>query len=336
MLEQLIQVGSFTSDGETVVLAFRSDVDFIEVINLDTAGTTPNPGQARRCLWQRGMVNGDALVTYNTDGAATLREDLATNLAVGGFTLVNDSTQPILGSPNDVSNTTNAAQPVVSTPDTQDLVEGDTVRMSFNATNAVRNLAGIDFTVDTIVPDTSFRIATPLANSPGAFGASTGSWRKVNRDPIFYPRVRNIVDLTNANPCVVSLSATHDFNEGERIRLIIPSQFGTTELDGVYASIIDIDTDLGVNTITLNIDATGTTNFTYPLNGAFPFTFAQVLPVGTDQTVAVANNANELASAWDNTAILGISLAAGPLSPAGEDGDEIVYRMLKAGLLSLE
>ena len=219
MLEQLIQTGRFTSTGNTTVLAFRSDVDFIEIINLNTVGSNANPGVGSRFLWQRGMAVNDALVTYNTNAALTIQQALAVGLGVGGFTLVNDTTDPILGADSPVSNVSNVVQPIVDSNDTQDLVAGDTVRMSFNAANAMRNMAGIDFTVDTITLDTDFRIATPLNNGPGAYGVASGAWRKVNRDPIFYPRVRNIVNLTIANPCVVSLSVTHEFIISKRCSL---------------------------------------------------------------------------------------------------------------------
>lgn len=334
MLEQMIQSGNFTSTGADVILALRQDTDFIRVFNNATIGTSQNPGEAYICEWQRGLALDEGWVTYNTNGALTIQQSKSSTLGVNGFRLINDVNDPIIGVSSDVSAISNATQPQITTTTTAGLSDGDTIRMGLPATANLKNIGGYDFTIN-VDDGTHFTIQNPLANAPGAFGTGTGTWRQINRDPIFYPRVRQIVNLTSANPCVVTLSVTHDYVRGERIRLVIPSEFGSTELNNVYATITAVNPAVGTNTITLDLDTSaGITAFQFPLNGVAPFSKALVVPSGANQTYMVANNLDDLAAAYDNTAILGIKLYAGSLSPAGEDTDVIYWQAFKSGIVS--
>ena len=104
--------------------------------------------------------------------------------------------------------------------------------------------------------------------------------------------------------------------------------YGMTELNGLKGTIIDLsDSSIpasDVNTFTVDIDSSGFTAFSFPLTGNYPFTPAQVIPVGEDTAAALAFNQNVLSDSIVNTAYLGMVLKGGAGLPGGADND-VVY-----------
>lgn len=312
--------GRFTADGNAKTLPIRSDVDWMEVVNYtvaddDTQTTAVGVGY----YWQRGMA-ADTGIEYKKSNAANAAQ-LTTALASGGFTLVNSSDNPV-GNAVAVSSTTNATQPVVATGDTSGLVAGDVVRL-VNITSA-GNLGGIDFQIDTVVANTSFRIANALANAPGA--GTTGFYRKIKYDPIYYPRRRFVANITAAASAVVTTTVDHGFTVGQDMVFKVPAEFGMVQMDGLRGTI----TAVTASTFTVDIDSSTFTAYEFPLNADVPFTPAQVIPFGEDVAQARSSSVNELEDATDNVAYLGMILAAGANSPAGQNGDVVYWRAGKS------
>jgi hypothetical protein len=320
----IIQQGRFTSDGNAKILEIRSDVDWMWVFNY-TAATVPQAGEAAVFYWQRGMAANDAFIDARNAGATAdlWGTALGIGATAGGFTLVDSSANPV-GVSVAVTSTTNAAQPVVATGTTTGLVTGSVVRL-IDITGAC-NISGFDFEIDTVVAGVSFRMRWALANAPGA--GTTGFYRQIKFDPIFYPRRRFIVNITQAAQAVITTSVTHGYTVGQEIRIYVPAEFGMVEMDGLFGTIVAVD--LTNNTFTVDIDSTAFTAFAFPLATACPFTWAQAVPFGENTGEALLQNVDILDDATINTAFIGMILDAGALAPAGQASDVIYWRAGKS------
>lgn len=313
----IIQQGGFTADGNAKYIVMRSDVDWIRVLNLTEAvATTQDHGF--RYYWQRGMTAGRGFVEYHPAADHTMAID---QIAAGaGFTLVDSSdTAPGAARILNGAFTTNATQPVITSATTTGLSDGSIVRLSGTTTAA--SLSGWDFEVDTIVDGVSFTMAYAMANAPGA-AATAGYYRHIPYDPIFYPRYRYIVNLTQAAAAVITTSVQHGYTVGQSIRVnVSDANFGMTEIDGVEG----IVTAVTASTITTDIDSTGFTAFTFALPATLPNTMPTVVPIGIDTSTAITGAVDMLADATYNTSYLGIRLEGGVLSPAGSNNDVIKW-----------
>jgi hypothetical protein len=313
----IIQSGNFISDGTNQTINIPSDVDFINVYNFTQSGVTNNSGI--QFYWQRGMP-ADTGIIIATQGASFITEQFA--LTSGGFTLFDDSVT-IVGIPVATTSTTNAVRPVVATGSTAGLSVGSIIRLSHIA--AVPNLCGIDFEIDTIVTNTSFRIRWPLANVPGAVGGA-GFYRMISPAGDYVPQRFYIVDIDSVGATsVITTSVRHTMEIGNEVRVNVPSPAnGMVEIDSMQGSVIAVDSVN--NTFTLDIDSSSFTPFVYPAPAASPFTPASCYAFGENTPVALLNPPQDiLADASGNVSILGITLAAGVNSPAGQASDQIFY-----------
>jgi hypothetical protein len=310
----IIQQGRFTSTGEAVELQIRSDVDWMKVINYTVADDdTQTTAVGVEYYWQRGMP-ADGGIEYKKSDAANAAQ-LVTALASGGFTLLDTAASPLDTLNATVTAVSTAAIPVVSNSGTNGLNAGDVVRLT-NVAGAPQ-LGGLDFTVgnNTLTGGTfSLDYMAQLS-----VAGTTGSWRKINFQPQFYPRHRVISAITQASQAVVTMTVTHGFTVGQEIRLVVPEACGMVEANGLKARITAVST--ANNTITLDLDTTTFTAFSFPLAAAVPFSPALVVPIGMSAFGPVAN---DLDDATNNVSFLGMKLAAGADSPAGSNND-VVY-----------
>lgn len=322
-MSTIIQQGRFTSTGETVELQIRSDVDWMEVYNYTVADDdTQTTAVGVQYYWQRGMDAGTG-IEYQKSNAANA-SNLITAMASGGFTLLDTSASPLDTLNATTTAISTAAIPVVSNSGTNGLVAGDIVRI-INTTGA-QQLGGFDFTVghNTLTTGTfSLDYMSQLA-----LAGTTGSWRRIKFEPQFYPRHRIITKATQASSMVVTMSVTHGFTVGQKVRLVVPAAYGMVEADQLLGTITAIDTTVTTgNSITLDIDSSSFTAFAFPATADVPFTAALVIPVGE---AAEGAYANLLDDATDNVSFIGMELAAGADSPAGSSSDVIYWRAGKS------
>jgi hypothetical protein len=312
----IIQQGSFNSLGESVVLDIRSGVDWIEIINF-TQSFAGNVSTGYKFEWQLGMPNGVG-IEYQSNAAGTAVNIIPT--AVNNFVLI-DSTANPNGPAVAVVSSTNATRPVFTVASIAGLADGDVVRIIGVAGQL--NLSGYDFSIDAVGGGT-FRIANILANAPGAVGGA-GFYRKIKFDQIFYPARRFVVNISQAAQAVVTTSVDHNYTVGQAVRMHVPAAFGMIEMDNLVGNIVAITAD----TFTLDIDSSAFTAFRFPLAAAIPFTPAIVVPLG-EEANAFQSDPNLLNDATVNNAIIGIELAAGIDSPAGQIGDLIFWKAGKS------
>lgn len=321
----IIQQGSFISEGEGVILPIRSDLDWMNVINM-TEAAAANASHGVSYEWRRGFAANDGLVTLRNAAATAVNVSTSDALNVGGFTLI-DSSVNNPGAPIAITNISNGG--LVLTANTAGLSIGSIVRLS-NVTVAPQ-LAGLDFRVTAINPGVSFSIPVPVGF---VGGATTGSYRIIPYFPLFYPRNRTVINVTQdlSGVALVSTTVDHGFTAGQQVQFYIPvvtaTAFGMTQLSGfnsrpnqVVPLTATVTSVVNVLQFRISIDTSGFTAFAFPTAASTRFSPAQVIPVGE---VAADPYANILDDATLNTGVIGIGLAAGITSPAGSDGD-LVY-----------
>ncbi len=318
-MSTIIQQGRFTSTGAAVELQLRSDVDWMEVTNFTQWGAVQTPGRGVKFRWQRGLANGTSVATTKSDGSNVLQGEI---IATGGFTLLDTS-----GSPLDTLNATmtaisNASPPVVSNSGTNGLSSGDIDRL-INVVGG-QQVGGMDFSVGagTLTGGTF-----SLDYMAQIVAATTGSWRKIKFDAQFYPRRRNATIITKATSAVITMSVAHGFTAGQAVRIVVPAAFGMVEMDGLIGNI----TAVTAGTITVDIDSTTFTAFSFPLTAAVPFTPALVIPVGE---TANETYANSLGGATNNASFIGMTLDAGIDGPAGSSADVMYWVAGKSSVVT--
>jgi hypothetical protein len=268
--------GTFTTDAtpSPINISLPSGYDYIEILNTTDFGSTAANTNVVRARGYSSLPAGYASYNTKTNGAATLA--IETMGTTGGFTFISDSASVALGTPVTNVSAINRANPaVVSTANP--VANGSVVRMY--GTTGMLQLAGYEFTTAGYNAGVSFTLAY-LNNSGWAADATAGSFVTVPFDARFYPRRRFITAITAANPAVVTLSVTHGYAVGEKVRMVVPTQYGMTQMNGLLATITAIST--ANNTITLDVDSSAFTAFAFPtsavyLAGCSP---AVVVPVG--------------------------------------------------------
>lgn len=315
----ILQQGRFTSTGANKTIQLRADVDWMRVYNVTQAAASQTTALGVEYYWQRGFASG-AKWTYFKSNAANAA-NLSAYTTSSGFTLVDSSLQTPGVLNATITAVSNAAIPVVSNSGTNGLVAGDVVRI-INVTGA-QQLGGIDFTVgyNTLTSGTF-----SLDYMAQIVAGTTGSWRKISFNPIFYPRRRVITKVTQASSAVVTLSVTHGYKVGQAVRFKVPADFGMVELDGLQGTITAIDTTTTTgNSITVDIDSSAFTAFAWPLTSSTAFTPAEVIPVGEDTAEALASAVDILSDATINESYIGMVLTGGASCPGGAASDVMYW-----------
>lgn len=325
----IIQQGEFTSDSTDKIIALRSDVDWVEVHNLTNIAASTQ-WDAVKWFWQREMTADDSILQFHATASQIL--SMSTSLigfngaTYRGISLI-DTSDKTPGAAVAVTAGTNATQPLYSTGATGRIIAGSIVRIQNTAHD---NIDGLDFTVDTVTVDTSFRLANTLQQAPGVVAGAAGTYRLIAQNATVYnmfaPRKRVIANITQAAAGVVTTLVDHGYTTGEKVRMVVPAACTMIELDGQLVTV----TVLTVSTFSINVATTGYTAFTFPLPAASPFTPAQVIPVGEDTATGL------LTDAIENTAFLGMILGTSGTagisagSPGGTTGDVIKWRAGKS------
>ena len=299
--------GKFTADGNSKVISLRSDVDWMRVLNYTQALATPGTGIGYEYYWQRGLATDAAFEWKKTD---TTNATKATVITSGGFSLI-DTTANVVGPlVSTITAISNAATPVVAT-NTTSISNGDVVRL-IDITGA-QQVGGYDFTVNNVSSGVSF----DLPYMAQIVAGTTGSFRKINYQSIFYPRVRNISKIAvSGTSAIITMTVAHGFTVGQKVKVNVPAAFGMIEADGLTGNI----TAISAGTITVDIDVSTFTAFAFPLTAAVPFSPAIVTPVGENNLYPDLND-----DATTNTSYIGMKLAAGINSPAGSTSDVIYW-----------
>jgi len=313
----LIQKGSFTADGNNKTLKIRSDVDKL-VIENQTQWAASNNGYGFRYTWYKDMGTS-ALMEFHPAADHTS----AVNTSAAAITLINSSTYAG-GSWVAMTAGTNAVGPQYSTASTAGLATGSIVRIK---STDQTNLNGLDFSIDSIVANTTFDLANNLATAPGKVAGAAGSYKlvapNVETYSMFTPSNRNIANISKAASGVVTTLVDHGYSVGQKVKFHIPADYKMIELDSVEANI----TAVTASTFTIDIDTSGYTAFVFPTYDKTPFVYADVVPVGDAKNTAVMYNNP---SKFYNQGYIGVILTSGTASPAGNLNDVIRWTAYKS------
>lgn len=321
--------GKFISDGTPKFIETPTSFDSIEVFNKTVSyAAGANTGAEFRFDKGSDIQGRGTIYTKTTSTNALQVGQIAAN---DGF-FIQNTTINVPGAPVALTAISTANPPVVSTANTAGLIANSSIVRLYNVTGA-QQLGGIDFTVGTIVANTSFTLAYMGAIA----AATTGTYRIIPFMPYMYPSTRFITKISQATQAIVTLSVTHDYVIGQKVTFVIPTAsataFGMIELNNITATIVAInqaDADGVTNTITVDADTTSFTAFAFPTTANYQNQFAQVVPAGTNQAVALAEGVYPYAGAYRNNGKLGILLMAGANSPAGVAGNEISWTVSKS------
>jgi len=326
MADTIISQGKFVATGDNVTIKIRTGFDWLRIYNA-TAAFDVADDLGYEFYYQTGMNAGSVIswAKINTDvGSAFAYTTIFEG--VDAITLVDTSGNP-LSAREEITAGTDNVNPVYDTANTGTLIDGDIVRLSSMAGNA--NLSGYDVQVTNVVANTSFEVAVPLATAPND-AAVSGFWRKVNFDPMYYPRHRYIVNIVpDGNESLISFSVPSGYQAGQKIRILVPSvYYGMIEINNMIGTILTVDDTIGNCVVAVDIDSSSFTPFTFPTNDnvAFdPISKAMAVPIGEDTARALALSTNILSDATDNRGYIGVRLIAGDFGPAGQNGDDIYW-----------
>jgi hypothetical protein len=247
-------------------------------------------------FWCDYMAQGTAQIVQNGTVAGILAPQQNGVASINGFTVYNGATGNV-GPVLSILSFTPGTTTVWTTSTNHGYQVGDTVRV-WGLTSAPQ-FSGLQMTVTATNGTNTF---TTLLDSTGAT-TSVGSVQKIgnyllpNRS-LYYPQNRVIAKITNANPMVVTTLVQQNYYVGDVVTFDIPSVFGIPQLTNSItglpfeATVIAANNAVGTQTVTLAVDSTNfgifattgvasTTNPTHwPLAGAYPFTFPQMVPQG--------------------------------------------------------
>jgi hypothetical protein len=278
--------GTFTTPGTLVPvnISLPSGATEIKIRN-ETDYTAHAAAIIEASGWASSLANS---AEVKTGSGANPNVITVTDLLTGGFTFINDSASVGLGPlVANITAITNANPAVVSTITPAPL--GSVVRV-YNTTGMLQ-IGGWDFTVTAVGVGATmtFGYLDALAANGFAAAATGGSFRVVPFDPRYYPVNRRITLITQAASAVITMSVTHGFTVGQKVRIVVPPAYGMIEMNNQLVTITAINT--ATNTITVNIDSTGFTAFSFPSSAAAALgvLVPEVVPVGEAATAPYQN-----------------------------------------------
>jgi hypothetical protein len=300
--------GTFTSTGVAQRIAVRSGVDYIKFTNRtqwfddDPSGPIVVGGE-----YYANMAAGSAIILRKLSGDNTLE---GVGFTADGFTLIDDGNPQSFAAVATANPAFNQADGATFTTSSgHGLSIGDVVRV-YGLTGA-KQYSGLLLSVVTVPDSTSF---TTRLNTTAITQATAGFVRKIASRGLFFPQNRQILQVTKGTTTVIRLNVQHTYTIGDVVTFRVPSAYGMTELDSVRAEVLAVNTALGTNTITVDVDSSSFTTFAFPSSTNFQTSFAQVIPVG--------EVAQDVDNPSDNQGIVGIEFGS---AVCGAEGDEIDF-----------
>lgn len=314
----IIQQGKFTSDGNGGTITLRTDVDWFELVNYTQKGSAGG-GQVISSYWQRGMADDTGTVNLKTAATNATEENV---YAAGGFTYIDTSLQTPGALVATITDVSGANPPVVTNGGVNALLAGDMVRL-VNVVGATQ-LNGVDFTVgNSTLSNTTFSL--DYMGAIIAAAGITGGWRKIDYDPIFYPRSRTISKVTVGATTEIFFTVTHGYLVDQVVSFRVDTAFGMSQLNGLKGMILSVNA--ATNSITVDINSAAFTAFAWPLTGTGAVTRPHAVPVGEGSTGVAAGKFDD---AKRNTAYIGISFPGGAAYPGGAANDVMYWKAGKS------
>lgn len=231
--------------------------------------------------WFSTMAAGSYLSIDQTVTTNALASNAGTS---GGFTFI-DQTNPPTFSKLAITTGINGSTFVVTTTNTTGINVGDFVRL-INVTSALE-LSGFLYQVTAVSAGTSVTLgyaATAATAKGSTYGNGTGGFLQKVYPGFMYPALRQVMFITQATQAKVYFTRQHDFTIGELVDFQIPTPYGMTQLSNLTARsgqgpfssnpagaarVITTTNTTTESSITIDVDTTGYTAFTYPTSANF-------------------------------------------------------------------
>lgn len=256
---QIIEGGYFTSDStlhKQVALSCEPDMF---VLRNRTAWGDDAAETSVESSWRKGMAQGSAMTLDQAVTTGILSTEAVTG---GGFTFIDTANPPSFTALATTAITGSTGAFVVTMANTGSIAVGDYVRL-YGTTDELQ-IAGYTFGVTAVTTNVSITLGY-MASSGITFAAdaTAGSVKKYipNR---MYPRNALIANITRAAQAVVYFTAPNDYTPGEILSLRIPNEFGMVEANRVNARVLSVTNSATVSSVTLDLDTSGYTTFTFP------------------------------------------------------------------------
>lgn len=332
----IITSGSFTNVASTpYYLPLQQHVSYFKLTNASKLASYTS-GRITNVEWWDYMANGIAYVDAPTTITGPLNASavIRTQLAQNGISLY-DSSVYSQGATVAISSFTPGTTTVFTTGTNHGYQVGDNVRV-VGLTTAPQ-MGGLVMTVTATNGTNQF---TTLFNSSNAV-TSTGSVYKVGNvavqnSALYYPQNRAIAAISLANPMVVTTLVQQNYQIGDVVRFMIPTQFGMQQLNSpstglpVEATVSAVNNAVGTQTVTFaNVNSSAFTAFAWAAAASYPYGLPVMIPQGegnTNNLVGVVPsplpyaNQNILGFARQNTASRGLLIGAGDGTAASSTG----------------
>lgn len=331
-----ITSGSFTNVASTpYFLPLQQHVSYFRLVNASKLASYTS-ARITSAEWWDYMANGTAIADAPTTVTGPLNASavIRTLLAQNGITKVTGGAY-VQGPTIAIASFVPGSPTVFTTSAPHGFQVGDNVRISGMTT--APQMGGLVMTVTAVGSTTTF---TTLFNSTAAL-TSVGSVFKVGNvafqnSSLYYPQNRAIALITLANPMVVTTLVQQNYQIGDVVRFMIPTQFGMQQLNSgsnglpIQLTVSAVNNAVGTQSVTFaNVDSSAYTAFAWAAAASYPYGLPVMIPQGegnTNNLIGVVpsplpyGNQNILGFARQNTAQSGLLIGAGDGTAAASTG----------------
>lgn len=313
--------------------------DWVIVKNLTNWGDT-TAVTSIESEWFSGMAQGSFISEDQADTTNALSSNVGTS---NGFTFIDQSNPPTY-SKMAITTGINGSTFVVTTTNTTGISVGDLVRL-INVTSALE-LSNILYQVTAVSAGTSVTLgyaATAATAKGSTYGNGTGGYLQKVYPGFMYPSLRQVLWITQATQAKVYFARPNDFTPGELVDFQIPTPYGMTQLSNLTAKsgsgpftsnpagaarVLSVTNSASESSITINVDTTGFTAFTFPssanfASGASPAVCfpagSGVVPLNGSATIPASPPGTNLVDAFDNRAQYVMNLGTSVVGAASAD-----------------
>lgn len=345
--QSMVAGGTFTlttaliASGVEVQCQSQSPPDFI-IAKAITGWGESGDAQAIEWWWEKSMAQQSAKGILQASEASTpqLPAMSAYTIASSGISTYNTYNPPTFAALANTTITGTAGTFIVTMANTGSIAVGDYVRL-YNETG-MQQFSGYTFQVTAVTTNTSITLGYVASSGiTTAANATAGFVQKVipNR---FYPKEKRIVNVTQATQAVVYFGQKNDFTPGEQVSFRIPSsEWGMTQLNNVKARVLSVTNSATVSSITLDLDTSGYSAFTFPTSAqavagispavAIP-SASMVVPDSSNTSLVQQPPGTNLMDAFDDRNVNLIFFGPGLFNVSGhasDNGDVWMYQAYK-------
>lgn len=332
----ILTQGSFLSAGTPVSIPLPSSADYFKVYNMTQLATTQTTGRGVIFEWfGNPSFASNSSVKYFKSNTSSNVLNVTVDTTDGGFIYYSSFPTPEAAF---VGTAITAATPAVASGFSGlNYNNGD--RVVLYNTTGMAQIGGMEFTVSSVSSSGFTLLGLPAVGFAAAATAVTS--RRVSLYNPVLPEFLYVTAISQASQAVVTVSTdpTNVIYVGQKLVFQIPSDFGMVQMNSNYLNgipAIVTAVDYAAYQFTVNVNSTNFTAFAFPASSLSPTAplFATVAPQGCStqynplsQTYTGYNF--NLQPFRSSTFIPYMLLMAGAQSPAGSNGDTIVWQAYK-------